>query len=79
VELCDIKIYSSVIANDKLLKCTIWYHLNWVDVDGSFFCPISSVFSACLWDMHCLKDKPLILFNFNMPFINSGLGFYNNN
>jgi hypothetical protein len=23
VELCDIKIYSSVIANDKLLKCTI--------------------------------------------------------
>ena len=53
------------------------FKLSFVDVDSSFVCLIFSVFSACLLEMHCLKVKPLFLFHFNMPFINSGLGFYN--
>ena len=76
IQIVNVEAVCILVTCHNTVMCFIDVD-GFVDVDGSFVCPIFSVFSACFWEMHCLKVKPLILFPFNMSFINSGLGFYN--
>ena len=81
IQIVEVEAVFIVVTCHNTVMCfnkttSVTFKLSWCG-QLFLFCQIFSVLSACLWDMHCLQDKPLILFNFNMPFMNSGLGYYN--